>query len=123
MDFSNIPGNGWGTDQISSTNPLNYTTNDMFVTEKVVTESLAWPATNNKYTVPKVNRIDAPTVRAGNKGEHFIDMNGNLPKITENMIIILLLVILVVLCTMIYSTVKQTCEMMKIMLTVLASSK
>ena len=56
MDFSNIQSNGWGTDQISSTTPLNFTASDMFVTEKVVAASLAWPTPNNRYPDPKVSR-------------------------------------------------------------------
>lgn len=115
MDFSYAGGNEWGTDQISSTSTMNYDMNDIFVTQPKIKKQLQWPDPKNKYPDPPLK------AKLTMKQEGFVDQYGNYPQITENMLIILLLVILIVMCAMIYSTMSQTCETLKLMTSILAS--
>jgi len=135
MDFSYVGGNDWGTDQIYAHNPVNYDDNDIFMTQPKIKKQLQWPVPKHRYPNPKMTPKFSVPVKMhkghnegflGSKGESlqgFVDQYGNYPQITENMLIILLLVILIVMCTMIYSTVKQTCETMKLMASILASRR
>ena len=114
-------GNEFGTDQIFAHNPVNYNDNDIFMTQPKIKKQLQWPVPKHRYPDPKaVPRFSVPPPTQ--RKESFVDQYGNYPQITENMLIILLLVILIVMCTMIYSTVKQTCETLKLMASILASS-
>lgn len=114
MDFSAIGGAEWGTDQIYSNNYGDNT--DLFMTHPVIKKELSWPVESQKYPNPPV----APRYSMPVRSEGFINSNGGYPPITENMLIILLLVILIVLCTMIYTTVKQTCDTLKLMTSMMA---
>ena len=114
MDFSY--GNTWGTDSISTSTPMNYDSSDLFVTQPKIGKVLQYPAVGQKYPNPVMEK---KAIMPPSKTEGFVtDMRS--PDISENMLIILLLVVLIVLCTMIYSTVKQTCETMKLMAAILA---
>ena len=123
MDFSYMGGNEWGTDQISSATPMNFNNNDIFMTQPKIDKQLQYPVPRHMYPNPRTQaKFALPPPRPQSKGmESFVDQYGNYPQITENMLIILLLVILVVMCSMIYSTVKQTCETIKLMASILAS--
>lgn len=116
-------GNEWGTDQITSSTPMNYDMNDIFITPSKIKKQLQWPVPTHKYPNPEATAKFAlpPQQIPFPRTERFVDQYGNYPQITENMLIILLLVILIVMCTMIYSTVKQTCETLKLMASILAS--
>jgi hypothetical protein len=120
MDFSFMGGNEFGTDQIFAHNPVNYNDNDIFMTQPKIKKQLMWPVPKHRYPDPAV--VPRFSVPPPQREEGFVDQYGNYPQITENMLIILLLVILIVMCTMIYSTVKQTCETLKLMASILASS-
>ena len=124
MDFSYTGGNEWGTDQIHAYNPLNYDDNNIFMTNNKINKQLQWPVPKHRYPDPKLEPKFSVPVNKKHAGreEGFVDQYGNYPQITENMLIILLLVILIVMCTMIYSSVKQTCETLKIMVSILAST-
>lgn len=121
MDFSFMGEHEIGTDQIFAHNPVNYSDNDIFMTQPKIKKQLRWPVPQHRYPDPKA----APKFSMPPPQQHkesFVDQYGNYPQITENMLIILLLVILIVMCTMIYSTVKQTCETLKLMASILASA-
>ena len=127
MDFSYMGGNDFGTDQISSSTLMNYDMNDIFVTQPKINKQLQWPVPKHKYPDP-VKKEKLVMSRQKNKMEGFTRYGSGLStyddhnQITENMLIILLLVIVIVMCAMIYSTVKQTCETLKLMVSILASS-
>lgn len=121
MDFSFMGGNEFGTDQIFANNPVNYNDNDIFMTQPKIKKQLRWPVPKHRYPDPKAVPMFSVPSPPQHK-ESFVDQYGNYPQITENMLIILLLVILIVMCTMIYSTVKQTCETLKLMASILASA-
>jgi hypothetical protein len=120
MDFSYMGGNEWGTDQILPSTPMNFNDSDIFMTQPVIDKQLRWPTPKHQYPHPEMQaKSTLPTNQSNVEG--FTDNYGGYPQITENMLIILLLVILIVMCTMIYSTVKQTCEAIKLMTSILAS--
>lgn len=125
MDFSFVGGNDWGTDQIYAHTPLNYNDNDIFMTQPKIKKQLQWPTSRHQYPNPNMTpKFSEGTDKMHKEYEEgFVDQYGNYPQITENMLIILLLVILVVMCTIIYSTVKQTCETIKLMTSILASRR
>ena len=124
MDFSFDGGNTWSSDEISSSNPINYGTTDIFMTHPKINEQLRWPV--HKYPNPTIKQqlqlppqaSQAPLLQ---KNEGFSD--GTDLQLTENMVIILLLVILVVMCTVIYSTVKQTTETLKLITSMLIANQ
>ena len=120
MDFSFMGGNDFGTDQIFAHNPVSYGDNDIFMTPSKIKKQLQWPVPKHRYPDPKA--VPVFSLPLPQRMENFVDQYGNYPQITENMLIILLLVILIVMCTMIHSTVKQTCETLKLMASILASA-
>jgi hypothetical protein len=113
-------GNEFGTDQVFAHNPINYSDDDIFITQPKIKKQLQWPVPNHRYPDPKA--VPMFSVPPPQHKEDFVDHYGNYPQITENMLIILLLVILIVMCTMIYSTIKQTCDTLKLMASILASA-
>jgi hypothetical protein len=115
MDFSYMGGNEWNTDQISSSTAMNFDNNDIFMTQPKIDEQLRWPAPTHQYPNPEMQMKYAPP------HDGYVTSGSVPPQITENMLIILLLVILIVMCTMIYITVKQTCEAIKLLTSILAS--
>lgn len=121
MDFSFMGGNEFGTDQIFAHNPVNYRDNEIFMTQPKIKKQVRWPVPEHRY--PNPESVPVFSVPHSKRKEGFTDQYGNYPQITENMLIILLLAILIVICTMIYSTVKQTCETLKLMTSILASRK
>lgn len=123
MDFTFPGGNSWGTDAIVASTPLDYDSSDLFITQPKINTQLEWPVRGHNYPNPKMSRkfrLPDPHPSRQTTKESFVSEYGTYPQITENMLIILLLVILIVMCTMIYSTVKQTCETMKLMAAMLA---
>jgi hypothetical protein len=114
MDY----GSPWGTDQIHAFTPMNHNYSDLFYTAPKIKKEMQWPKPSYKYSVAKPEVLKAP--KAPTK-ESFVDEYGNYPIITENMLVILLLVLLVIMCTVIYSTVKQTCETMKLLAAIIAA--
>lgn len=108
MDFSYMGSGGFGTDQITSSTPMNYNMSDIFMTQSKIDEYVRRP-----IPMPDILPPEPQPVPVGNKKKEAFTVD-DFPVITENMLIILLLVILVILCTMIYSTLKQTCEALKI---------
>lgn len=119
MDFNFVGGNEMGTDEIYSSTPMNYDASDIFMTQHKINTQLKWPAPTHTYPNPQMARkISLPP----RQSESFVvDKYGGYPQLTENMLIILLLVILIIMCTMIYSTVKQTCETIKVLTSLLAA--
>lgn len=115
---------GWGTDQIASSNLLDFDNKDIFLTESKI------PMDNMNFGSNKIPNpfefkpgMQAKISPPHQKGVEGFSNYGKTPQITENMLIIILLVILIVMCTMIYSSVKQTCETIKLMVTILAAKK
>jgi hypothetical protein len=113
MDFSYMGGNEWGTDQITPYTPINYGMDDIFVTHPKIQTEL--------WNAPEKNIKIDPIIRQEPNIDFFTDQYDGYPQITENMLIILLLVILIVMCTMIYSAVNKTCEMLKLMTSAIIS--
>lgn len=115
-------GAAWGTDEISSATPMDYYTNDIFVREDDIKKAIEWPV--SKYPDPAMEKVaTAPEgpPRAGgfaNYVEGFADA-----KLTDNTLVIMLLVILVVLCTVMYNSIRQTQETIKLMLAIIVASR
>lgn len=105
MDF-NVADN-WTGDEIHASTPINYDVSDIFIAQPKIKKELDWPVKSYKYPVKKESFTQ-------HREERF-------PQITENMLIIMLLVILVVMSTMIYTTVKQTCETLRLLTAMMAS--
>lgn len=123
MDFTFPGGNDWGTDTITASTPLDYDSGDLFITQQKINKNLEWPVRGHNYPNPEMSRkfrLPDPNPSRQTIKESFISDNNTYPLLTENMLIILLLVVLIVMCTIIYSTVKQTCETMKLMVAMLS---
>jgi hypothetical protein len=117
MDFSYTGGNDWGTDQISSATSMNYDMSDIFVTQPKIDKQLRWPVPEYKIPDPRMEeKIKIPQKNV----EGFI---GDYTNITENMLILLLLIMLIIICSMIYSSVRETREMMKLLVSALEAKR
>jgi hypothetical protein len=157
MDFTYPGSSNWDTDEITSSNPINYGSEDIFTTKAQIAAEMAWPKKGRVFTTPdmetryKTPRYAAqkpsymvPTQKfAGGRprgpSEHG-DISSTVsniatgftsglrsggadgPQMTETTLMLLLLVILVVLCSMIYSTVKQTCDTVKLLASIMIAS-
>jgi hypothetical protein len=108
----------WGTDEITSYTPMNHDYSNLFYTDKKIKNEIQWP----KHTLNTPTQKPKPPLPSNNsKIENFVDVYGNYPAITENMLIIMLLVILILMCASVYHTVKQTHETIKMLVSIIAT--
>jgi hypothetical protein len=119
MDFSYMGGNVWGTDQVSSTTPMNYDMSDIFVTQPKIDKQLRWPVSEYKMPNPQIKE----KIKIPKKREEGFVVGGEYIHMTENMLILLLLIILIIICSMVYSSVRETREMMKLVVSILAAKQ
>ena len=119
MDFSYNGGYGFGTDQLASNNIMNFNDNEIFVTQPKINKQLQWPSPTHKYPDPHVSPKSTIPHKQNMEG---FNTHDTYPQITENMLIILLLVVLIITCTMIYNSVRQMNETLKLMTSILAST-
>ena len=116
MDF----GLGWGTDEIAPIHILDHGMYDMHMTEKKIHDQVIYPT--RKLPDPVIKPMMAAPVHvkpATDTVEGFVDAYGAGIPINEKTLIIMLLVILVVMCTVMYQSVKQTQETVKVLLAVI----
>ena len=110
----------WGTDEITSHTPMNHNYTDLFYTAPRLAKEVRWPKPNHTFPMPKPKPAAEGFSGKWGAMEKVSGFENQSPMLTENMLIILLLVIVVIMCTVIYSTVKQTRETMKLMVTLIA---
>lgn len=117
MDF-NI---GWGTDQIVPTKPKDYGMYDIFQSHSDIKKQIQYP----KKTMPNPTIIEKPN-KTKHKESFVSDILPNTQdfQLNEKTILIMLSIILIILCTVMYQSVKQTQETMKLLLALMiAQSK
>jgi hypothetical protein len=122
MDF----GLGWGTDEFIPTDISDYGMHDIHMSEKKIQQHVKYPVHTfpESYIKPISKKMPTmlPEVHDVSKKisvEGFVDPY--MGSITEKTLIIILLVILVVMCTVIYQSIKQTQESIKLLLTIIAT--
>jgi hypothetical protein len=115
MSFDYTGGLSWGTDEIAPT-ASDYNSHDIFVTPKKIKQEL-YPT--KKYPEPEVKMVAKLPVEAFHGGVENVEHL----RITENMLIIMLLVILVVICGCMHSCAKHNSETMKLIVALLIQSK
>lgn len=118
MDF-NI---GWGTDEIAPVTIHDYGMYDNTMTNATIQKNIKYPT--HKYPDPKIQPslvVDNLYQKQKKDVEGFVGTynNDNDGIINEKTLIIMLLVILVILCTVMYHSIKQTQETMRLLLTML----
>jgi hypothetical protein len=119
MDFSF--NNSWGTDEVYSTTPMNYRASVPLYTESAIEKEVKWPVPKYKFPesqAPQKVKITKPQT----KESFSLELPNNIT-ITENMLILFMLIVLVVFCAVIYKTVKDTCETLKIVMSLLIAKK
>ena len=111
MQFSPFGGD-WGTDQVSTSPHVDdiYRQNNRFT-------PLRKPRMNIPNAHTNIIRVPAPPTNT----ETFV--GGGMPKMTGDMLIILLLVVLIIMNVLIYNSTRQTHETMNLILSILASKK
>lgn len=101
---------------------MNHDNSDLFYTESSIKKEAQWPKSQYRFPRAIVNPAPALTP-APTKPVVVEGFVGQFNVLTENMLIILLLVIVVIMCTFIYNTLKQTCETMKLIMTVIMAKR
>jgi hypothetical protein len=89
----------WGTDQIFSAPSAYNDTGNIFVTDEKVKKELSWPPRKQKHIIPQYLPVE--------NFEHIRYPNID-NMLTENGVLMILLVILIIMCAMVYTTLKQT---------------
>ena len=54
MDFTYPGTSNWDTDEITSSNPINYGAEDIFTTQQQIAEKMPWPKPGRMFTTPNM---------------------------------------------------------------------
>lgn len=112
---------GWGTDEIAPTRISDYGMYDIYMPEKKIQQHVKFPT--HKYPDPVIKPKLAPVHVNKNEQniEGFVDAYGTGIPINEKTLMIMLLIILVVICTVMYQSIKQTQESIKVLLAIIVA--
>ena len=121
MINSTFAGSDWGIDEIS---PYNHgysrSPSDIFITDSMINKEISLPKKEYKY--PKISKNINSSDHFSLEGMTDIKPLINVPVLTGDNLIILLLVILIITTTLIHISVKQTCETVKLLASILAKN-